>query len=138
MAEKEHFPSGYLGWKNVAVKLEADSSATTGNVGRRLGVRRIHSARSDRTAIGRLGPISMQSKTNLEPLALHRSHSEELNEVSTIQISYLAHPSGHFSQQGIGMTETRQLEMNGDENFGNRTLWEEAGFKLPIFSSSMR
>jgi hypothetical protein len=29
--------AGYLGWKNVAMELEADS-ATTGNVGRHLGV----------------------------------------------------------------------------------------------------
>src|SRR5271155_1997341 len=68
-AEKERFPgsqSGYLGWKNVAVELEADSSATTGNVGRHLGVQRVHSARSDRTAMGRSGSISMRSKTSPE------------------------------------------------------------------------
>jgi len=86
-------------WKNVAMEFETDSSATTGNVGRHLVVQRVHSERSDRTVVGRSGPISMRSKTNPERLGT-TPFAQRRVEQSFDQSNQLFGPPGwHFSQQ---------------------------------------
>ena len=60
--------SGYWGWRNVAVELQATVPGPSRNDGRRVGVQRVHSSRAERAAKRRSGPTRMRSKTNPERL----------------------------------------------------------------------
>jgi len=81
------------------VELEADSSAMTGNVGRHLGVQQVHSARSDRTAVGRPGPISMRSKTNLKRLGTTPFAQRRVERSFDLSNQLFGPPRWHFPQQ---------------------------------------
>jgi hypothetical protein len=68
-AEKERTPasqSGYWGWKNVAVELEASIAGAKRSGDYQLGMQRVHSVRTERAAKRRSGPPRMRSKTNPE------------------------------------------------------------------------
>jgi hypothetical protein len=81
-AEKERIPgsqSGYWGWKNVAVELEASIPGPSRNDDRRGGVQRVHSARAERAAKRRSAPTRVRSKTNPERLGTRPSAHPRLD-----------------------------------------------------------
>jgi hypothetical protein len=68
-AEKERIPatqSGYWGWKNVALELESSIPAEKRSGDHEIGMQRVHSMRTERTAKRRSGPLRTRSKTNPE------------------------------------------------------------------------
>jgi hypothetical protein len=68
-AEKERMPatqSGYWGWKNVALELEASIPGEKRSGDDEIGMQRLHSMRTERAAKRRSGPPRMRSKTNPE------------------------------------------------------------------------
>jgi hypothetical protein len=114
------------------VELEADPFTTTFNVGRHLGVQRVHCARSDLTAIRNRGLQECSRKLIQNASGLYHERSFDYSNQLPKSIR------SSFGATGIGMAETRQLEMSGSESFGIDYHGEEAGLKPSISSSNMR